>query len=114
MRARSIGKIAPALTGPGIRTTAVIGIVAVVAVAASIAVAPGLQGVLGAGLALLMLAVSLVDARPFIIPNEVTAAAPRLGFVHAALREPEGILHRLALAALRGGVLSLPFLGLLQ
>ncbi len=112
MPARSIGKIAPALSGHGVRATAVFGTVAVVAVAASIAVAPGLQGVLGAGLALLMLAVALVDARRFIIPNELTAAALGLGFVHAALQEPEGILQALALAALRGVVLALLFLAL--
>src|SRR2546429_9953076 len=101
MPARSIGKIAPALTGHGIRTTAVIGTVAVVAVAASIAVAPGLQGVLGAGLALLMLAVALVDARRFIIPHELTAAALGLGFVHAAPHGPGAILQALAPAAPR-------------
>ncbi len=59
-----------------------------------------------------MLAVALVDARRFIIPNELTAAALGLGFVHAALQEPEGILQALALAALRGVVLALLFLAL--
>src|SRR2546421_9004714 len=109
MPARSIGKIAPALTGHGIRTTAVIGTVAVVAVAASIAVAPGLQGVLGAGLALLMLAVALVDPRRFIIPNKLTPPPPGPRFVHSAPQGPEGILQGPPPAPLRGAGLALPF-----
>jgi leader peptidase (prepilin peptidase) / N-methyltransferase len=112
MLARSIGKIAPALTGHGARASAAIFAVAVVAVVASIAAAPGWRGVLGAGLALTMLAIALVDARRFIIPNELTVTALGLGLAHAVLLEPDAMLQAVALAVLRGAVLALLFLAL--
>ena len=69
-----------------------IGFVAVAAVVASVVAAPGLRGMLGAGLGLLMLAVSIIDARYFIIPNPLTAAALGLALVNAGLQEWETAL----------------------
>jgi len=43
--------------------------------AASLVAAPGPEGLLGALLAALMLAIAVVDHERYIIPNELTAAA---------------------------------------
>jgi leader peptidase (prepilin peptidase) / N-methyltransferase len=83
------------------------GAVALAAVAASIVAAPGTPGILGAGLGALMVAVAVVDARHFIIPNVLTAAAFGLGLVNAGL--PEG-WQGIGMALLRGAVLALGFL----
>jgi len=82
------------------------------AIAASLAVAPDWRGIAGAGLAALMFAIAAVDARRFIIPDELTAAALALGLAHAAIEDVDPLAHVLALAALRGAVLALAFLGL--
>jgi leader peptidase (prepilin peptidase) / N-methyltransferase len=91
----------------------VIGGSAAVAVAVSIASAPDLRGALGACLALLMLAIAAVDARRFIIPNELNAIAFALGLLHAVVARGEfTILEAAAMALLRAGVLALLFLAL--
>jgi leader peptidase (prepilin peptidase) / N-methyltransferase len=95
---------------------AVIGIAAIAAVAASLAVAPGLAGVLGAGLALVTLAIAVIDARRFIIPDELTVAALALAIANAGLDAwPDGwstVLENVGAALLRGAVLALGFLAL--
>ena len=50
----------------------------------SLIVAPGLPGVLAAGLALIAVAIAVIDARYFIIPNELSAAGLALALVYAA------------------------------
>ncbi|WP_426614735.1 hypothetical protein [Bradyrhizobium sp. McL0616] len=45
------------------------------AVFTSLLIAPGANGLLGAYLATLMIAIALNDARHYLIPNELTAAA---------------------------------------
>ncbi len=57
-------------------------------VSASMIVVPGWRGVAGAGLGCLMVAIAAVDARRFIIPDELSAAALALGLVHAAFQFP--------------------------
>jgi leader peptidase (prepilin peptidase) / N-methyltransferase len=109
MLARSVGKIAPAFTERTVRAKSAIALVALAIVVASLAIAPAPQGLLGAGLGLLMLAIAVVDARRFIVPNELVLAALALGFVHASVEETDGILRALAAAALRGAVLGLLF-----
>jgi leader peptidase (prepilin peptidase)/N-methyltransferase len=95
---------------------AVIGIMAVAAVVASLAVAPGAAGVLGAGLALVMLAIAAVDARYYIIPDELTLAALALAIANAGLEGwPDGwgaVLEGVGAALLRGAVLAAGFLAL--
>src|SRR3981081_65283 len=81
-------------------------------IAASVLLLPDARGVAGGGLALLMIAIAVVDARRFIIPDELTIAALALGFVHAALQDTDAIMPSLATAALRGAVLALAFWGL--
>jgi leader peptidase (prepilin peptidase)/N-methyltransferase len=109
---RAVGKIAPALLGRSSRARATLGVLALAVIGASIAVAPGSQAVFGAGLGLIMLAIAAVDARRFIIPNELVAAAFALGFVYAAVVDAEGIWRGLAAALLRSIALGLLFLGL--
>ena len=67
-------------------------------IAASLILVPTALGVAGGGLAVLMIAIAVVDARRFIIPNELTAAALALGFLHAAIQGP--LVEALASAAL--------------
>ena len=85
---------------------------AIATAAASMIVVPGGRGVAGAGLACLVIAIAAVDARRFIIPDELTAAALALGLADAAIRHPDGIGEALALAALRGAIVAASFFGL--
>ena len=85
---------------------------AIAVVGVSIAVAPAPQGMLGAGLGLLMLAIAIVDARRFIIPNELVVAALALGLFSVVIVETEARVQELALAAGRGAALALLFLAL--
>ena len=62
------------------------------AVVASVRVAPGLLGVLGAGLAILMIAIAVSDARHFIIPDLLVLAALGLGLLQALLVQPGNFL----------------------
>jgi leader peptidase (prepilin peptidase)/N-methyltransferase len=87
-------------------------VAALATAAASMIVVPGGRGVTGAGLACLMIAIAAVDARRFIIPDELTAAALALGLADAAIRRPDGIGEALALAALRGAIVAAAFFGL--
>jgi leader peptidase (prepilin peptidase) / N-methyltransferase len=84
--------------------------IGLIACIASVGVAPNLRGALGAGLALLMAAIAVVDARRFTIPNGLTASALALAFAHAAIQEPDGMIAAIADAAVRGAVLALLFL----
>jgi leader peptidase (prepilin peptidase)/N-methyltransferase len=84
---------------------------AVLACAVSVIAAPGLPGLFGAALALLALAIAVIDARWFIIPNELSAAAFALALVYAGMTDLEP-LQAVFFAALRGAVLALLFLAL--
>ena len=91
---------------------ATIVVAAVATAAATIIAAPGLGGVTGAGLACLMVAIAAVDARRFIIPDELSAAALALGLADAAIRQPDAIGAALADAVLRAAVTAGLFFGL--
>jgi leader peptidase (prepilin peptidase)/N-methyltransferase len=84
---------------------------ALIAVAASIKAAPGPAGYLGAALALLMLAVAIVDARWLIIPDQLSAAGFALGLINAAVTGQEP-WQAAGIALARGAVLALLFYGL--
>jgi leader peptidase (prepilin peptidase) / N-methyltransferase len=86
--------------------------VGVATAAASVAAVPGVAGWLGAGLALIMLAIAAVDARYFIIPDALNAAGLALGLVHAVMVGEGSAIESLALAALRAAALALVFLAL--
>jgi leader peptidase (prepilin peptidase)/N-methyltransferase len=92
-------------------TTTGLVLVASATAAASLAVTPGLSGLLGAALALVMLAIAFVDARYFIIPDELTIAAVLLGLLYALVEVPSGSrMEALGLALVRGFILSACFL----
>ena len=74
--------------------------------------APGTPGFLGTGLAFIMLAIAVIDARLFVIPDELTVAAFILALINAAVIEPQAIVEAVGLAVLRGAALALLFFGL--
>jgi leader peptidase (prepilin peptidase) / N-methyltransferase len=81
-------------------------------VIASLVAAPGLSGLFGAALGLLMLAVAVADDRAFIIPDKLTIAAFLLALTNAANEGLESMPENIAVAALRGLVLALAFFAL--
>jgi leader peptidase (prepilin peptidase) / N-methyltransferase len=87
------------------------GLVAAMGVAASIALVPDSRGLWGAALAVLMVAIAAVDARLFIIPDELTAAAFVLGLAYTAVQDPGIWLQALAWALMRSAVPAVVFLG---
>jgi leader peptidase (prepilin peptidase)/N-methyltransferase len=89
-----------------------VGLTGLAAAIASIWAVPGAGGVLGAGLALLMLAIAIVDFRHMIIPNELSAAALALAIINAVIAESPSIVESIAAAVLRGMVTMLFFLAL--
>jgi len=91
---------------------AAVGALALAATATSLWAAGGLQGVLGAALALVMLAISVIDARQFIIPNTLTATALALGLLNAGIQDWDSALAGIGAAVLRGAVLASCFLAL--
>ena len=88
---------------------ALIGLLAIAASAASIASVPGIAGFCGAGLALIMLAIAVIDWRSFIIPDWLNALALGLAFIHAAVGDPSMMGTAIATAAMRAAVLALIF-----
>lgn len=100
------------LTTIGTLEAVAIGLAAASGIAVSLVLLPDARGVAGAGLALLMVAIAAIDARLFIIPDELTAAALVLGLVDAAVQADDTVAGALAVAALRGLVLAFAFWGL--
>jgi leader peptidase (prepilin peptidase) / N-methyltransferase len=72
----------------------------------------GAVGVLGAGLALVALAIAVFDWRYFVIPNGLNLAGALLGLMHAIVLEPEAVLHGLLNVIMRGTLLALLFLSI--
>ena len=99
-------RLTPRAVGTGIMTGAIV----VAAVAVSIVSAPGMVGLLGACLAIVMVAIAVIDWRDFIIPNTLNAAGFSLGIAHALVQQPDSMLLAVALAVLRGAALALLFL----
>jgi leader peptidase (prepilin peptidase)/N-methyltransferase len=93
-------------------TSGFLGLVGAAAVYVSVISAPGASGVLGAGLALVMLAIAVIDWRSFIIPDWLSAAGTCLAIVYAAIQEPDAMLQSVATAVLRGAGLALLFFAL--
>ena len=91
-------------------------IVAIAAAVVSLAAAPGLAGALGAALAVDVIAIAAIDARRFIIPDELTLAALVLGLANASLDAwPDGwsaVGASIGAALLRGVVLAGAFFAL--
>jgi leader peptidase (prepilin peptidase)/N-methyltransferase len=55
----------------------------------SFAIAPGVEGALGAALGLLMLGVAWADARRFFVPNALSGSAFALGVIHSIVQSPD-------------------------
>jgi len=104
-RAISLGRFAKT---EALRSS-LIAVLASIAVCVSLVSAPGIMGVSGACLALIMLAIAVIDWRSFIIPNRLNAAAIALAIVHAAVLEPEALGWAVAMALLRGLAIALVF-----
>jgi leader peptidase (prepilin peptidase)/N-methyltransferase len=112
MRHPSSERLVHRLATPAVWSKLVLGLVAVGAVYVSIASAPGTIGLLAAALALVMLAIAVIDWRSFIIPDWLNAAGFGLAIMHAAAQAPEAMLQAIAMAALRGVGLALVFFAL--
>ena len=83
------------------------------AVIGSLVAAPGPDGLCGALLAALMLAIAVTDSRRYIIPNELTGAAFALALFRAGTVGPEADWYAVMWAALRALAIALPFLALM-
>jgi leader peptidase (prepilin peptidase) / N-methyltransferase len=88
----------------------IFGLVGVAAAVASLLAAPGLNGTMGAALAVIMAAIAFYDARYLIIPNALTVAAFVLALVYAALGAPNGAAFQAgSVAILRATAAALTF-----
>lgn len=105
-QSRDAGRRAVETYWPG---TYWLAIVAIGATVASIGVAPGLAGVTGAGLALIMLTIAVIDARHFIIPDPLNAAGFVLGLAQAVTLSGQAAWTGFADASLRAAVLAALF-----
>jgi leader peptidase (prepilin peptidase)/N-methyltransferase len=94
------------------RADLAVGVIACATAAASIWASPGPSGFLGAGLALLMLAIAVTDFRHMIIPDALSIAAAALAAVSAAVGDPTAIVASVATVALRGTITMLFFLAI--
>lgn len=81
-----------------------------VAIAASLALGPGARGVFGGFLAAIMLAIAAADARRYIIPNELTAAAAILALLYNGWVAPDAGWQAVLLIASRAIAASVPLL----
>jgi leader peptidase (prepilin peptidase) / N-methyltransferase len=92
-----LGPVAPACAG-------------LAAIGASLYAAPGLAGLCGALLAALMLAIAVVDARMFLIPNGVNLAVAGLGAIDVVVENPGDWSVALGEAGLRAALAAVFFL----
>lgn len=88
------------------------GLFALAAAALSVVMVGGLRGWLGAGLALIVAAIAVIDARRFIIPDELNVAGFVLALAHAWASAPYGPFEGIGFALMRGGALALLFFAL--
>jgi len=93
-------------TGPSLA----LGIALLLSVFASLVTAPGAEGLYGAFLAALMLAIAAHDARHYLIPNELTGAAFALALLRAAAFVPDIGLEALLWPLVRAVVVAVPLL----
>jgi leader peptidase (prepilin peptidase)/N-methyltransferase len=91
-----------------VRTWAIAIGVAMSAIGVSLATAHNTGGVLASGLALVTIAIAIIDARHFIIPDELNLAGLALGLAYAGFAD-QPPLEAIAVAVLRGLVLAVIF-----
>ncbi len=77
--------------------------------AASLAAAPGASGILGAGLAIVMLAIAAVDSRHFIIPDTLVLTALAVGIADVVIARPGPLAETAADAVLRSAAIAVLF-----
>ncbi|MES2166795.1 MAG: A24 family peptidase [Pseudomonadota bacterium] len=100
--------IAPIFGSLDARTWAITIGVAMSAIGVSLLTAHNTGGVLASGLALVAIAIAIIDARHFIIPDELNIAGLALGLAYAGF-SGQPPLEAIAVAVLRGLVLALIF-----
>jgi leader peptidase (prepilin peptidase)/N-methyltransferase len=83
------------------------------AVGVSLVASPGADGLFGAFLAALMLAIAVIDSERYIIPNQLTAAAGALALLRAGTVGPDADWLGVVWAGLRALGIALPFLALM-
>jgi leader peptidase (prepilin peptidase)/N-methyltransferase len=94
----------------GIRAPLVLSLALLVAVFASLVTAAAAEGLYGAFLAALMLAIAANDARHYLIPNELTGAAFALALLRAAAFVPDVGAEALLWPVARAVAVALPLL----
>lgn len=94
----------------GIRAPLVLSLALLVAVFASLITAPAAEGLYGAFLAALMLAIAVNDAGHYLIPNELTGAAFALALLRAAAFVPDVGAEALLWPVARAVAVALPLL----
>jgi len=82
-------------------------------VATSLIAAPGPEGLLGAFLGALMLAIAVTDADRYLIPNKLTGAAMALALFRAAAIGPDAGWYALLWAMRRVLTVALPLIALM-
>lgn len=87
-----------------------LGLALLLGVFASLVAAPGTDGLYGAFLAALMLAIAVNDARHYRIPNELTGAAFALALLRAVAFAPETGAEALLWPVVRAVAVALPLL----
>lgn len=87
-----------------------LGLTLLAAVGASLVAASGLDGLLGAFLAALMLAIATIDSERYIIPNELTGAALALALLRAGMAGADADLYAVLWTALRAAATAAPLL----
>ncbi len=78
---------------------------------ASVAAAPGLSGLLGGSLAVMMAAIAAIDAREFVIPDKLVLAALAFGLLEVSVAPPGPPVANIGSGALRALLLAALFLG---
>jgi leader peptidase (prepilin peptidase) / N-methyltransferase len=96
----------PVVRGPGRQV--VLSLALLAAVIGSLRAAPGPDGLLGAGLGALMLAIAIIDSDRFIIPNELTGAAIVLALLRAGAVGPEAEWLTAIWEAFRAAAITVP------
>ena len=94
----------------GTRAPLVLSLALLVGVLASLVAAPGAEGLYGAFLAALMLAIAANDARHYLIPNELTGAAFALALLRAGAFVPDIGAEALLWPVARAAAIALPLL----
>jgi leader peptidase (prepilin peptidase)/N-methyltransferase len=93
---------------PGVQP--LVGLALLASIVTSLLAAPGAEGLSGAYLAALMLAIAATDARRYRIPNELTATAIALALIRAGAITPDAGAASVLWVAFRAVVAALPLL----